>query len=647
MSSSDKVPGCLMASLILLCSATTTYAFVHPWMAHNKLLEKTGNQSFRQNQRRIQSQLYDVDSSDSFTGTASLGNTNGDDLDVEDLFPPCQVSVDGEDVQGSFEHLCLPRHESNESVNEILTVTEATLQNLRAQLTQNNDDDGVIEEDDLNDDSIEETGRVYSNSYVDLGRVDTVGFDYDYTLVTYTDELLELIYDMALNRLVQEKQYPLEMLDENMKFDPKYSIRGLAVDRQTAWICHLSYTHKVAVAWEGREKVSRQRLMAEYTGKRALLPKERKIRLKPLNDLFSMAECCLIADTVQFFKDKNIPFCARNAVDDILSVIGSTHISGDFHRIVAANPEKYFVPKRTLRPVLEKLKKSGKRLIFVSNSPFWYVDAGMRYILGDEWRDMWDVCIVSAGKPRFYTDNSRPFREVSKSSGRVKFKNIEKFEPGEVYTEGCLRELTKCIDWNFVPSNDVSENDLVSQTAGGGGSLISPNVLYIGDSLFADLVDAKREFGWTTAAITPELDFERQMQSKNEYILAQQTIALLLNALRMIQETLGSDERTDNDLALMDALERMISGWRDEQANLLENPFGSVFRARHTPSLFAHSLRRYCDLYMSDVSALANYSPQHRFYPHEAKVLSHEITGERSECWDLEEILNTEFSPLN
>jgi len=647
MSSSNAGVGGLRASLILFCSATTTNAFVHPRMAYHYLIEESSNPSFWQNQRRIQPRLYDVDSSDSFTGTDSWDNTSEEELDEEDIFPPCEVPANVEDMEGSFEHICLPRHESNENVNDILIATESTIQTLNEQSIQNYDEGEETELDNLDDKIIEGTGRVYSNSYVDLGRVDTVGFDYDYTLVTYTNALLELIYDMALNRLVQEKQYPLEMLDEKMKFDPKYSIRGLAVDRNTAWICHLSYTHKVAVAWEGRKKVSRQRLMEEYTGKRALLPKERKKRLKPLNDLFSMAECCLIADTVQFFKDKNIPFCARNAVDDILSVIGSTHISGDFHRIVAANPAKYLEPKRNLRSVLEKLKKSGKRLIFVSNSPFWYVDAGMKYMLDDKWRDMWDVCIVSAGKPRFYTDNSRPFREVSQSSGRIKFKNIEKFEPGEVYTEGCLRELTKCIDWNFVSNDNVPENDLEHITAGGGGSLVSPNVLYIGDSLFADLVDAKREFGWTTAAVTPEVDFELKMQTKNEYILAQQTIALLLNALRMIQDDLGSGERTKQDLALMDSLERMISGWRDEQANLLENSFGSVFRARHTPSLFAHSLRRYCDLYMSDVSDIANYSPQHRFYPYEAKVLSHEIEGDESECWDLDNIIQTELRGLN
>ena len=34
---------------------------------------------------------------------------------------------------------------------------------------------------------------MYANLYVDLGKVNTVGIDYNYTLVTYTKELLKLI----------------------------------------------------------------------------------------------------------------------------------------------------------------------------------------------------------------------------------------------------------------------------------------------------------------------------------------------------------------------------------------------------------------------------------------------------------------------
>ena len=140
---------------------------------------------------------------------------------------------------------------------------------------------------------------------------------------------------------------------------------GLAVDRENGWICHLAYTHKVAVAWEGRPRVSRPRLMEEYSGKRALKPSERKKRLKPLNDLFSMAECCLMADTVQFFLDRNIRFCPRSAVNDVLGSITGTHVSGEFHKMVAKEPAKYFEDKPYLKTVLDSMKEGGKRLVFV------------------------------------------------------------------------------------------------------------------------------------------------------------------------------------------------------------------------------------------------------------------------------------------
>ncbi len=474
-------------------------------------------------------------------------------------------------------------------------------------------------------------------NYILITQVDTVGFDYDYTLVTYNDELLELIYDMALKRLVKDFQYPEEMLESGMKFDPQFSVRGLAVDRENGWICHLSYTHKVALAYEGRQKVSRERLMKEYSGKRALTPSERKSRLKPLNDLFSMAECCLMADVVQFFNDKSIPFCPRNAVVDILGAIGATHISGDFHRLVAEQPQKYFEPRPHLKEVLQKLKESGKRLIFVSNSPFWYVDAGMKYVIGEQWRDMWDACIVSAGKPRFYTESTRPFREVNQKTGKLKFKRVERIDPGEVYSAGCLKELTKCLDWfSAVPTQNQNEAQFTEDS---GGSRASPNVLYIGDSLFADLVDAKREFGWTTAAVTPEVDYKFEVASKVQFENAQAIIDLLLFGLREIQERFGSGARTEQDFEVLDKLERLVSLWREEQNKLIGNPFGSVFRAKYQPSLFAHSLRRYCDLYMPNIEALRHYSPQHRFYPEDARLLSHEVTAETS-CYDFNELLS-------
>ncbi len=257
------------------------------------------------------------------------------------------------------EMLEFPRH-SLASVNKVLLETEALVQNLHQ--------DSKMVDPTTTKRSMTPMSNthdsIFANTYVDMGNVDTVGFDYDYTLVHYTEELLTLLYSMALNRLVNDRHYPTEMLTSGLVYDNYFSIRGLAVDKETGWICHLSYTHKVAVAWEGREKVSTSKIFEEYRGKRALNPRDRRARLKPLNDLFSMAECCLIADTIQFFKDNSIDFCPNNVVNDILGAIRDTHISGDFHRIVADNPEMYFDVTPHLKDVLESLKDSGKRLIF-------------------------------------------------------------------------------------------------------------------------------------------------------------------------------------------------------------------------------------------------------------------------------------------
>jgi len=211
---------------------------------------------------------------------------------------------------------------------------------------------------------------------------------------------------------------------------------------------------------------------------------------------------------------------------------------------------------------------------------------------------------------------------------------VERLERGAVYTEGCLRELTRLMG---LRQAELSDSNLQS----GAVDLATSKVLYIGDSLFADLVDAKREFGWMTAAVTPEVGAEMEVQQKGEYILVERTIEFLLNALRMIQAELGAVQRTREDLDVLDSLERLVSKWRDRETALLGNPFGSVFRARYQPSLFAHSLRRYCDLYMASVSSLRLYSPQHRFYPEsDFRLLAHEINQSSDECWDLEDVLN-------
>lgn len=274
----------------------------------------------------------------------------------------------------------------------------------------------------------------------------------------------------------------------------------------------------------------------------------------------------------------------------------------------------------------------------------------MKHFIGSDWRNIWDLVVVSADKPNFYTDNSKPFREVSVCSGRLEFTEVSivlcletinlkhvnlislccclqsikhkiiqvtQLDPGNVYAEGCAKELARRAKWCI---NDGHAKHTIQQDSLPN----SPSVLFLGDSLFADLVDAKREFGWTTAAIVPELGLEVELQDNTNNKISRQSIDVLLHTLRQVQTVLGTNQYNEADLILLDELEICVSKWRDEQTKQYKNPFGSIFRARFQPSLFAHSLRRFCDLYVTDAEAFGDFSPQHRFYPEDSRLLGHE-----------------------
>lgn len=131
---------------------------------------------------------------------------------------------------------------------------------------------------------------------------------------------------------------------------------------------------------------------------------------------------------------------------------------------------------------------------------------------------------------------------MNKDNSRATFRKVERLEPGAVYTEGCLRELTRLMKL------DDQLSTMTPNMNEGAVTLASSKVLYIGDSLFADLVDAKREYGWLTAAVTPEVGDEMTVQSESDYILVERTIEFLLNALRLLQAELGPSERKEEDL---------------------------------------------------------------------------------------------------
>eukprot|EP00930_Biecheleria_cincta_P086837 TRINITY_DN76086_c0_g1_i1.p1 TRINITY_DN76086_c0_g1~~TRINITY_DN76086_c0_g1_i1.p1 ORF type:complete len:591 (-),score=97.63 TRINITY_DN76086_c0_g1_i1:105-1877(-) len=494
----------------------------------------------------------------------------------------------------------LPQHPTNQHVSSILESTERVIQRILS---------GEVDSILRPFASQKHVDEVHANTYVNMGTADVVGFDYDYTLVRYTPELLSKLYELAKAQLTSKFRYPPELL-KDQHYDPSFAIRGLAVDLDNAWICKLTAGYRISTAFFGRKRMDQHQIRKMYrstkgTGISTL--NERMRRLRPLNDLFSMVEACLLADVVQWFTDKAIPFDPRGVVTDVVKAVGKVHTSQSLHSIVVKDLDRFIEPDppNLLRKLLEQLKDAGKELMLASNSEFWYVDAGMKHMLGENWRDLFDVVVVSAGKPAFYTQ-SRPFRQVSQETGAIEFKPITELSPNAVYCDGSIEELLRLKGWD------------------------ASSIIYLGDSLFADLVEARRLWGWTTGAIIPELRHELEVQSSPGWCRLRHSVHVLRRCLRLCQDAMCEDREgsarrySEEDHAVLDALEQLTAGFQECSESFVNPNFGSVFRAArsfHTkPSFFARSLQRHVDFYTSSIVNLYQHSADARWYPHEKHV---------------------------
>ena len=130
-------------------------------------------------------------------------------------------------------------------------------------------------------------------------------------------------------------------------------------------------------------------------------------------DIFSLPEMTLLSCVNEYFLKNNIDYEPMHLYRDVKDSVREVHTKGIMYRAVEADTEKYICYPAQTRAVLAKLADHGKRMFLITNSPSSFVDKGMRYIVGKDWRDLFDVVIVQVEKPNFFSDKWSPFRKVN------------------------------------------------------------------------------------------------------------------------------------------------------------------------------------------------------------------------------------------
>ncbi|CAL7943768.1 unnamed protein product [Xylocopa violacea] len=320
-----------------------------------------------------------------------------------------------------------------------------------------------------------------------------------------------------------------------------------------------------------------------------------RTKMVQLADLFSVPEMGLLCNVTEYFLRNYIDYHPEILFRDVKNSVQSCHPI--MHNMVVENVSEYLEQNKDLKRFFDRLKKANKKMFLVTNSPFHFVDIGMKFLVGNDWKDYFDVVIVQARKPKFFTEETRPLRIYDVVNKTQLWDRVTKLEKGVVYLEGTVKQLQDMTGWR------------------------GHQVLYFGDHPYSDLADVTLEHGWRTGAIIKELTHEITTLNNPKFKENANWLQMLTGLIEEHQDYEGPD------------VQSVLNEWikeRDQLRNdikrVFNEQFGSVFRTYHNPTYFSRRLFRFADIYMSSITNLLEYSTSHTFYPRRG-VMPHEYTS--------------------
>ncbi|XP_062165579.1 uncharacterized protein LOC133872079 isoform X2 [Alnus glutinosa] len=446
---------------------------------------------------------------------------------------------------------------------------------------------------------------IYVNKNLRLDDIQVYGFDYDYTLAHYSANLQSLIYDLAKEHMVNELRYPEICME--FKYDPTFPIRGLYYDRSKGCLLKLDFFGSIEPdgCYYGRRKLSRKEIIEIYGTRR--IGRDQARGLVGLMDFFCFSEACLIADMVQHFVDAKLEFDASYIYQDVNHAIQHVHRSGLVHRGILADPHRYLVKNGELLRFLKMLRDKGKKLFLLTNSPYYFVDGGMRFLLEDStgcrdsWRELFDVVIAQANKPVFYT-SEHPFRCYDTENDTLAFTKVDTFLPNKIYYHGCLKSFLQITKWN------------------------GPEVIYFGDHLFSDLRGPSKA-GWHTVAIIHELESEIRIQNEESYRFEQAKFHIIQELLGKLHSIVANSNRSETYKSLLEELNEERQKARSMMKRMFNRSFGATFLTdTGQESAFAYHIHQYADVYTSKAENFLFYPPEAWLHaPFDIKIMPHHV----------------------
>ncbi|KAL6055019.1 5'-nucleotidase [Balamuthia mandrillaris] len=346
---------------------------------------------------------------------------------------------------------------------------------------------------------------------------DWLGFDLDHTLIRYSlDNLHQLCYDCFRKYLIEEADYPTDLLD--IPLNQEFIKKGNVVDRKRGNILKLDYAGVVERGYHGTKPITKEELERLY--KNEPLANFQGLSTPDwwsLTTFFEVTLAWLFAVLVdledtkgkQHQEEVNIyyrDYQGQSAVlyDALLYNFGQWG-KGWYFPAIQKDPSKYIFKQTKVRKWLEELRNvHRKRLFMVTNSFPEYLEVLANYAFGEDWRSLFDFISAAARKPSFFTQNNDYFEvlDLDLDCCLVSSTPTTELSTDEIFYGGNAKVLL-----DFMRKEDEKNN----RHARKQGEDYHPKVLYFGDHLQYD-VCIPLKFGWHTVAIVEELEELEKLQ---------------------------------------------------------------------------------------------------------------------------------------
>ena len=453
--------------------------------------------------------------------------------------------------------------------------------------------------------SIEQAHGVFCNRTLNLRRIRAVGYDMDYTLVHYEMRAWEARVYAYIREKLAADGWPVH----DLAFDPDLASRGLILDTETGNTVKANRFGYVKRAAHGTRRLSHEEQRDFYLRTLTDLSEERWIFL---NTLFAISEAAMYAQLVDLLDEGALGtgIGYRDLYVRVRSAVDNAHMEGRLKAEILADPSRFVVLDPAIPQTLLDQKDAGKKVLLITNSEWGYTDPILRYAFdpflpdGMTWRDLFDIAIVGARKPAFFTHRMPTFDVVSE--------------------DGLLREHVGPLQAGHVY---VGANAALVEASLG---LRGEDLLYVGDHLFTDVNVSKSVLRWRTALILRELEEEfaaaeafEQTQERltammDEKIRMEGEYSAYRLALQRARNTYGPGgarppEEIEADMAKhrekLLALDAEIAPLARASAQLHNPNWGLMMRTGNDKSHLARQVERYADVYTGRVSNFLHATP--------------------------------------